>query len=136
MTRRIYIAAGTLVGVAVVAIVGVALYLGVWGSHPTIALDTFNRAYGTEGTSLDTCSTCHTFGRRTNGYGSDVKSAVRAAIGDASAELTEGQVVEQLVASLKGVEALDSDGDGFSNIDEITARTFPGDRDDQPPRSP
>lgn len=132
MTRRVYIAAATLIGVAIVAIVGAALYLGVWGSHPTIALDTFNRAYTTQNTRLDTCSVCHSFGRRTNVYGSEVKSALREAIGDNSMQLTEAQVAEQFVASLKNVEALDSDGDGFSNMDEIAARTLPGDPDDHP----
>jgi hypothetical protein len=30
------------------------------------------------------------------------------------------------------VEGLDSDGDGFSNIDEIKAGIFPGHKDDNP----
>ena len=136
MTRRVYIAAVILVGVVLIAMLGAALYLGVWGSHPTIALDAFNGVYGTVDTRLDTCSTCHSFGRRTNVYGSDVKSGLREAIGDSSMQLTEAHVVEQFVASLKDVEELDSDGDGFSNMDEIAARTLPGDPDDHPLRAP
>ena len=136
MTKRIYIAAATLVGVVLIAIGGAALYLGVWGSHPTIALDAFNRTYTTQNTRLDTCTVCHSFGRRTNVYGSDVKSALQAATGDTSAELTEAEVVALFQSALAHVQELDSDGDGFSNIREITARTFPGDRDDHPPGSP
>jgi hypothetical protein len=34
------------------------------------------------------------------------------------------------------VEPLDSDGDGFSNIDEIKALTFPGDPADNPNTKP
>ena len=124
------------VGIVVAAVVGAAFYLGIWGSHSRLALDAFNGEYGTVDTRLDTCSTCHSFGRRTNVYGSEVKSALRQAIGDNSMQLTEGQAVEKFVDSMNDIEELDSDGDGFSNVDEIAARTFPGDPDDHPLRAP
>ena len=134
--RNLYLGATLVVGIVVAAVVGAAFYLGIWGSHSRLALDAFNGEYGTVDTRLDTCSTCHSFGRRTNVYGSDLMSAFEAAIKDSSMQLIEGQALEEFVASLHDIEELDSDGDGFSNIDEIAARTFPGDPDDHPLRAP
>ena len=48
------------------------------------------------------------------------------------AEGTEEEFIAVLVETLKGIEALDSDGDGYSNIEEIKVRTLPGDRSDHP----
>jgi len=79
----------------------------------------FNNTYGTsgtdKGTSLGSCITCHnqTDGSGGyNGYGRDW--------------LDNGR-------SFGAIESLDSDGDGFNNIDEILAGTFPGDPNDAPP---
>lgn len=64
------------------------------------------------------CAICHVsdsdFGL--NPYGRDLKKA--------EADLGKSQVD---VAVLEAVEALDSDGDGTSNGEEIRAQTFPGD---------
>ncbi len=68
-------------------------------------LTQFNTRYGTAGTALDTCSVCHTNTPARNYYGS--------AFGSNSHDYAT-------------IEPLDSDGDGYSNITEINAGTFPG----------
>jgi hypothetical protein len=117
-------AAGTIVG---------ALYLGVFSSHPQLALDTFNGVYGTAGTRLDTCSSCHTIGSNTNPYGTHLKSEfskVKYFLRDES--LIKDQKLDTFRAVLRDIDELDSDNDGYSNIAEIKARTFPGDSEDHP----
>lgn len=77
----------------------------------------FNGTYGTDLTVLDTCRVCHPFYPlyyTRNSFGSDFET-----IGN----LTFNQALE----------AADSDGDGFSNIREINALTFPGDPASTPP---
>ena len=75
-------------------------------------LDDFNATYGTADTRLDQCSTCHISNTNfnLNPYGADFLNA----------------------GSFEAIESLDSDGDGFTNIAEITALTFPGDPNDFP----
>ena len=68
-------------------------------------LSQFNTRYGTSGTALNTCSVCHTTTPSRNSYGSAYGSNNR---------------------NFATIEPLDSDGDGFTNIAEINARTFPG----------
>ena len=77
-------------------------------------LTSFNSQYGSSGTALDTCNVCHGSGGTStwNPYGQAIRS-----LGSSVAILTR----------ITNVESLDSDGDGFTNIAEITARTFPGD---------
>lgn len=55
------------------------------------------------------CVTCHTTGAKLNPYGQDLKK--------------QGKFTE---AALKGVEKLDSDGDGKTNKEEILAGSLPG----------
>lgn len=86
-------------------------------------LAAFNTTYGTEGTRLDTCDVCHGSSFALNGYGQDYRDALNANGGNESAALT-------------AIAELDSDGDGFSNILEIVARTFPGDPADAPTPPP
>lgn len=76
-------------------------------------LSSFNQHYNTSGTKLDTCSTCHTSssGGSLNPYG-------RAYSGSGH--------------NFASIETLDSDNDGFTNIEEINALTFPGDANDHP----
>ncbi|MBS1245262.1 MAG: hypothetical protein H6R41_1799, partial [Deltaproteobacteria bacterium] len=71
-------------------------------------LSSFNSTYGTSGTNLDTCNLCHPGGNtgQFTSYGNAYKNNNH---------------------SFASIESLDSDGDGFTNIVEITARTFPGD---------
>ncbi|MDP2216070.1 MAG: PGF-CTERM sorting domain-containing protein [Methanolobus sp.] len=77
-------------------------------------LDAFNQQYDTEDTKLDACATCHI---NPNGGGS------RNPYGMAYA--ASGR-------DFASIEALDSDGDGFTNLEEINALTFPGDPADYP----
>ena len=66
----------------------------------------FVRTYPqTAGTQLDSCNVCHTSIPNLNPYGQDYRS--------------HGH-------SFQAIELLDSDKDGHSNIDEITALSFPG----------
>ena len=78
-------------------------------------LDAFNKKYGTRSTKLDSCQTCHASqspnAQNLNPYGTDL-----------------GKHNHDFGA----IEGLDSDGDGFKNIDEINATTFPGDPNDNP----
>ena len=114
---------------AVGAIAG-ALYLGVFSPHSQVALDTFNDMYGTAGTRLDTCNTCHTTGRSTNLYGTHLKSEFSRIM--SGQNLTEEQTYDAFRAALRAIEELDSDNDRYSNIEEIRARTFPADPEDHP----
>ena len=68
-------------------------------------LSQFNTRYGTTGTKLDSCTLCHSTIPALNSYGTAFKN--------------KGH-------NFATIEPLDSDGDGFSNIVEINARTFPG----------
>ena len=74
----------------------------------------FNTEYGTDGTrggsNLGSCITCHTGaeGGGLNPYGRDYNG------------------------SFTDIENIDSDGDKFSNIDEILVGTFPGDASSTP----
>ncbi|HVN53666.1 MAG TPA: DNRLRE domain-containing protein [Anaerolineaceae bacterium] len=66
-------------------------------------------------TSLDSCDLCHASNFPViNAYGSAFKSH-----GDNA-------------AAFGAIESLDSDGDGFTNFQEILARTFPGDASSHP----
>lgn len=81
-------------------------------------LDGFNAKYDTTGTRLDTCDTCHSPEKENpyslNPYGKDLKSHLN---------------IETPLA-FATIETLDSDGDRFSNIDEIHNLTFPGNKRD------
>jgi hypothetical protein len=78
----------------------------------------FTALYGTAGTGLDTCLVCHAVPDP-----SVLNGAPRNLYGDAL--FNSGY-------DFAAVEPFDSDGDGFSNITEITARTFPGDPNSRP----
>lgn len=78
-------------------------------------LSVFNSKYNTSGTRLNTCNVCHTTGANLNLYGMDISN--------------QTGTTEQ---RLTNIEMFDSDGDGFSNIDEINNLTFPGDPGDTP----
>lgn len=109
-----------------------ALYLGVFSPHSQAALDAFNGLYGTAGTRLDTCDTCHTGGRSMNPYGTRLKSAFSGMMDRRGETLTEEQAWDAFRAALREIEELDSDDDGYSNVAEIQARTLPGDSGDHP----
>jgi hypothetical protein len=78
----------------------------------------FNAKYRTAGTRLDDCNVCHVNYPATkdrNSYGVDWKNA--------------GE-------SFAAVEGTDSDGDGYTNIEEIRELSFPGDPNDVPSPPP
>ncbi len=102
--------------ITVVALVGIPEALAL-----SEFLTDFNTKYNTTNTRLDTCSLCHinpAGGGARNPYGTDF--------------LNNGGNVA-VMAALTIIEPLDSDGDGFKNIDEIHNLTFPGNASDFPP---
>ena len=78
----------------------------------------FNTYYGTDGaeggTTMGTCTTCH---KNPDGKGG---------------ENPYGTHFKAYARSFAAIEPLDSDGDGYSNIDEIIADTWPGDAGSTP----
>lgn len=64
------------------------------------------------------CQICHTKGAELNLYGKALNAKPKTA------------------ASLKAVEKLDSDKDGFTNLEEIKAGTLPGDPKSKPAGKP
>ncbi|HSB35293.1 MAG TPA: thrombospondin type 3 repeat-containing protein [Thermoanaerobaculia bacterium] len=79
----------------------------------------FVAAYPDAKAKLGKCSTCHTAAMPkketagVNAYGKDMEKAFDK---------------EKKVYDFKKIEALDSDGDGVKNLDEIKAGTNPGDK--------
>jgi hypothetical protein len=77
-------------------------------------LNAFNKKYGTTGSKLDSCLTCHQSQSASkdnlNPYGTDFAGASH---------------------DFGAIEPKDSDGDGVSNLDEIKKGTFPGDPADK-----
>lgn len=73
----------------------------------------FKENYNADGTKIDTCNTCHTSGGGSprNSYGLEYSTSGR---------------------DFTSIETLDSDNDGFTNIEEISSLTFPGDTSDFP----
>ncbi len=72
----------------------------------------FEAAYpAAAGSRIDACALCHSSVPARNSYGEAFKSAG---------------------FDFKAIEAADSDGDGFANLAEITALTFPGTAADNP----
>jgi len=98
----------------VLALIGLPQSLASTGD-----LGPFNARYDTSGTRLNTCKVCHTTGANLNQYGMDMSN--------------QTGTTEQRLAN---IEMLDSDGDGFINIDEINNLTFPGDFEDTPSVAP
>ena len=72
------------------------------------------------------CNLCHKNGPpKLNPYGSTIKSAM------------DRVSAQNLTASmLHSIESVDSDGDGFSNLEEINADTLPGDPTSHPAGKP
>jgi hypothetical protein len=99
-------------------LIGVVLALGIFSTaYATMTyLNQFSTAYPAAG-AIASCSLCHsslsTYAR--NSYGADF-----AANGH----------------SFAAIESLDSDGDGFTNIQEIEALTLPGDSSSHPSPPP
>jgi hypothetical protein len=103
---------------AVISTVGFSFLVSPAESKPEY-LSAFNDKYKTSGSHLDTCTTCHSSSspsrENLNPYGKDFGAANH---------------------DFGAIEGKDSDGDGFSNIDEIKAGTFPGDPNENPNHKP
>lgn len=111
-----------------------AIFLGV---HP-----------GKAGGKLDQCALCHCGGRlERNGasavvgscqwchfrYGYDMKGSLADTLNAYGRDYLEHG---RSAAAVTAIEALDSDGDGFSNQAEIAADRFPGNASDDPKKIP
>ncbi len=99
------------IGKMLIAMVLLSLAIPLALAKDSYQID-FNTKYGTSGTRLDNCNVCHTTGGGSprNSYGLDYENG----------------------HNFTKIESLDSDKDGFSNIFEIKARTFPGNASDHP----
>jgi hypothetical protein len=104
-----------ILGVLVVALI-LVLGFAVIASADSGALGDFNRQYPSFGGS---CNVCHKSVPSTNPYGTDL--------------VKKGATANNIpAATFVAIEGLDSDGDGFTNIEEINAGTFPGNRASHP----
>jgi hypothetical protein len=105
-----------ILGISVLAVL--LLGTGSIGYATSSYLSSFLSTYpGTSTTVLNTCGLCHinpAGGGTRNSYGTAYANAAH---------------------NFKTVEAADSDGDGYTNITEINARTFPGDAASHPSSS-
>ena len=86
--------------------------LSVAAARPTY-FAAFKEKYNIDGTKLDSCNSCHTSGGGSprNPYGIAFSESGR---------------------NFASIENLDPDNDGFTNLEEINALTFPGDPEDYP----
>lgn len=96
----------------IVLLVTLVLLIGmsVAAARPTY-FAAFKQKYNTDSTKLDSCNTCHTSGGGSprNPYGIAFSESGR---------------------NFASIENFDSDNDGFTNLEEINALTFPGDPKD------
>jgi hypothetical protein len=96
------------------------------------------------GSKLDQCNACHTGGSYVSGgktttlgscqwchykYGYDKSGDIAATL---NAYGRDYKTNGRSPAALKSIENADSDGDGYANIQEIAALTFPGNASDYP----
>ncbi len=84
--------------------------------------DQFKSVYNASGTKLDTCMTCMattTPPASWNKYGLELRNNRDFNRNDS-------------VPAMRNIESLDSDGDGFTNINEIRNSAFPGNASDFP----
>lgn len=108
----------------IIFVLVLSMMIGTAMGLPEI-LDCFNAKYNTTGTRLDTCDSCHIPNKPMEEYGSlnvyglSVKNNLSIAVSQA----------------FTTIENLDSDGDRFTNIDEIHNLTFPGSKRDKPKKN-
>ena len=120
-SRKVFVP-GVLGAVAVLSAVLSAAGFAVLGSPAQSTpeyLSQFNAKYDTRGTKLDGCKTCH-----------------QAETGNAENLNVYGKDFGGNNHDFAAIEGKDSDGDSFSNIDEIKAATYPGDPNDNPNTKP
>ncbi|MEO1230031.1 MAG: hypothetical protein AAFZ18_14090 [Myxococcota bacterium] len=78
------------------------------------------------------CSTCHTVPPARNVYGTQIEAQLASGV---ARPLDAETFAAALPAALEAVEAADADGDGFANLDEISAGSSPADADLVPTQS-
>lgn len=107
---------------------------------------TFTSAYPARaGTKLDSCALCHAGGTVTVGGKTTVMGSCQwchstygyaAPHGDLAATLNaygkDYLAAGRSAGALRTIEPKDSDGDGFANLAELDAETYPGDAGDDP----
>lgn len=105
-------------GLIVALVPGAAFAYGSYGSA-------FDAKYGTQGSSIagNACTVCHTPYPTRNAYGLAFAQSFTQALRNAG----------NIAQALANIEALDSDGDGVTNIGEIANRKYPGNMTDTPP---
>jgi len=99
---------------------------------------------GKKGTKLDHCATCHSGGSyESKGkmtslgscqwchytYGYDASGNILDTMNQYGKDFHDEGRNE---AAVRAIEGIDSDGDGYTNLEEITANRFPGDGSDDP----
>ena len=140
--RRLFVAI-ILAGWSIIAGIASAAYhhAGDADKDPSYFLNVYPDKAGTK---LDNCATCHTGGMEISGtktttygscqwchykYGYDGKGDIDATLNQYGRDYRDSGRNE---AALGSIQFLDSDGDGYSNIDEISAVRYPGDANDDP----
>lgn len=111
LKRRLWLLAALVIAVAVAAVLALTQAPGTVQAKSNYQ-DAFVTAYPTaEGSKLTACRLCHSSAPELNAFGAEY---------------------EEHGHSFQAIELLDSDGDGWSNLTEITAKTWPGDAADRP----
>ncbi len=112
----------------------IAIMISTASGLPEI-LDGFNIMYDTFKTRLDNCDTCHIPNKPKKAMcetchitGEPVKDLDLNQYGGA----IKNNLNKEMMKAFKDIENLDSDGDKYSNKDEIRNLTFPGDKRDFP----
>jgi hypothetical protein len=144
LSKRLFSPVAALLLIGVMAGLGRAAYIGHKDPDMPVFLSVYPDA---KGTAIDDCATCHRTGEAPVpgdplGRTAQVNSCDFC---HAAMKMNNGKPLNTLnpfgrefmrhgrsAAALKGMAALDSDGDGVSNADEIAARTLPGDPDSVP----
>lgn len=120
-----------------ISIITIVMMIGTAAAIPEM-MDAFNIKYNTIGTRLNTCDTCHIPDKpqkricdvchvsgkpqkeeTLNSYGLSIKDNLNIGF----------------TKALSKMENVDSDKDGFTNIDEIRNLTFPGSKNDKPKKN-
>lgn len=138
-----FVSAGCLVVLAVLASVAMAAYQHAGDADRDAKY--FRDIYpGKVGTKLDNCTLCHSGGVDRSGkkpvamgscqwchftYGYDQSGDIAATLNAYGRHYLRAG---RSAAALKAIEQVDSDGDGFSNLAEINASRYPGDKTDDP----
>lgn len=132
--------------IAALSLLGVTISYAAYHHEGERDADKFLETYATKaGTKLDNCNLCHSGGFYVNykgktvelgscqwchqAYGYDGAGDIEDTINVYGAAYKSEGRNAQAIADIAG---LDSDGDGYSNADEIAANTFPGNADDHP----